>query len=69
MSELNNPEEWRLSKSGFSIRTGWGNEKKMIAKYAGTYPTDSKEFMAWIENAESICELHNKELADNGQKE
>ena len=29
---IDDPRKWRLSKSGFSIKTGWADEKKCIAK-------------------------------------
>ena len=58
--EIDNPDEWRISKSGFSIKTGWGDDKRFIAKYAGkVMPVDSDEFQVWIDNAEEICEQHN----------
>lgn len=60
---IDDPRKWRLSKSGFSIKTGWADEKKIIAKYPGTVaPLNSAQFQEWVDNAESICELYNKEL-------
>jgi hypothetical protein len=59
--------KWRLSKSGFSIKTGWADDKKVIAKYPGTIaPLDSNQFQEWMENAERICELYNAALPLKG---
>lgn len=52
--------EWRVSRSGFSIRTGSADEKKMIATYPGKVsPLDTKQYAEWLDNANHICELHN----------
>jgi hypothetical protein len=62
--EILNPNEWRISKSGFSIRTGWADEKKIIAKYPGALsPIDNAEFQTWLDNAQTICDAHNSALA------
>ena len=60
-----NPIEWRISKSGFSIKTGWGDEKKIIAKC----PVDSfhvlgweKIYSQWLKDAAVICDLYNANL-------
>lgn len=29
---IDDQRKWRISKSGYSIRTGWADEKKFIAK-------------------------------------
>ena len=61
---IDDPRKWRLSRSGFSIKTGWGDEKKIIAKYPGEAPPlDEKQFQEWMNNAERICELHNATLS------
>lgn len=65
MTFINDEREWRISKSGFSIRTGWGDEKKFIAKYAGALsPLDHIEFQTWLDNAQAICDAHNATLKD-----
>ena len=52
--------KWRLSRSGFSIRTGWGDEKITIASYPGAVKNlDPNEYQGWLENAEHICDMHN----------
>lgn len=61
--EIDDPRKWRISMSGFSIKTGWGDEKKVVAKYPGVaHPLDAKQFQEWMDNAERICELHNATL-------
>ncbi len=58
---IDDPRKWRVSRSGYSIKTGWADDKKIIA----ACPTDSMagtKFSAWIENAERICELYNATL-------
>jgi len=63
---IDDPRKWRLSKSGFSIKTGWADEKKIIAKYPGVLsPLDNQQFQEWFDNAEHICELHNAALPPN----
>lgn len=63
---IDDPRKWRLSKSGCSIKTGWADEQKIIAKYPGTLsPMDTKQFQEWVDNVEHICELHNATLPPN----
>ena len=62
--EIKNPDEWRISMSGFSIKTGWGDDEKIIAKYPySTSNLDGKKFEEWIDNAEVICALYNKSIS------
>ena len=64
--EIDDPRKWRVSMSGYSIKGGWGNEKKIIAKYPGAVaPHDAVEYDTWIANAQHICELHNAALTPN----
>jgi len=61
--EILDRNQWRLSRSGFSIRTGWGDEKIMIASYSGSATKlDAAEYQSWLDNAEHICDLHNGTL-------
>lgn len=63
MNFIDDPRKWRISKSGFTVRTGWADDKKFIAKYPGaTSPLNYEQFNEWLKNAESICELHNATL-------
>lgn len=65
---IDDPRKWRISKSGFSIKTGWADEKKIIAKYPGAVaPLDGNQFQEWMGNAERICDLHNATLTPNGE--
>ena len=57
--EINNPDKWRVSMSGFSIKTGWGDEKRIIARYPGSLPVHTDNFKQWLKDAEHICFLHN----------
>lgn len=60
---IDDPRKWRVSKSGFSIKTGWGDEKKIIAKYPGDpYKVDGPLFSEWLDNAEKICQMHNSTI-------
>lgn len=66
--EIEEPREWRVSMSGFSIKTGWGDEKKIIAYYPGkAHPLDGDKFQEWLETAEYICQLHNATLTHNAE--
>lgn len=62
------PRAWRISKSGFSIRTGWAGDKRIIAQYEGPRsPMDNEAFRKWFESAEKVCELHNAVLHERFQ--
>lgn len=61
--EISDPRKWRISKSGFSIKTGWADEKKYIAKYPGqVQPLDTEAFKEWMINAQHICDMHNEQF-------
>jgi len=61
--EIDDDRKWRVSRSGFSIRTGWSDAKKTIASYPGkAQPLNAAQFQEWIDNAEKICELYNATL-------
>lgn len=61
--EIDDPRKYRISMSGFSIRTGWGDEKKIVAKYSGQmHPLDKDAYLRWLDEAEKICEQHNATL-------
>ncbi len=60
---INNENEWRISRSGFSIKTGWSDSKKIIAKYPGVATRlDKDAFQEWLVNAAEICAQHNAAL-------
>ncbi len=49
--------------SGFSIRAGFGDAKKIIANYPyPAQPLDDALYQAWLDEAEKICEEHNASL-------
>lgn len=57
---IDNPEHWRISKSGLSIKKGWEDSKEIIARYPGSIDTlDPKGFKEWMVNAQAICNSHN----------
>lgn len=61
---IDDPRKWRVSKSGFSIRTGWNEDKTIIARYPGaSSPLDNEHFQKWLDAAFAICELYNSLLA------
>lgn len=61
--EITDRNEWRVSKSGFSIRTGWSDEKRIIAMSpCNPKDFDSAEYQQWLDNAQHICDLHNASL-------
>jgi hypothetical protein len=54
--------DWRLSRSGYSIVTGVGDERRVIAQIPATA---SKELIQhWIDVAMTIVEKHNAEQKD-----
>ena len=62
-NNINSSLRWRVSSDGFSIKSGWADDKKIIAKYPGvTPPFDEHVYQEWIHNAEKICDLYNLEL-------
>ena len=65
MTFIENPDHWRVSKSGYSIKTGWATDTRIVASYHNPHesPLDAKRFQQWLEDADRICELHNAMLA------
>lgn len=61
MRFIENPRHWRVSQSGYSIKTGWSTEAKIVAGYHCPFesPFNSKRFNEWLDNAQRICDLHN----------
>jgi hypothetical protein len=62
MSEINDPEKWRISKSGYTIRKGWDIDKEFIAAYpykALELDGNPEKFQQWIEDAELIVKAVN----------
>lgn len=62
---ISDEREWRVSKSGFSIRTGWADDKRIIAAYPGIAHGpgfDAAQFQEWLDTAEHICKLYNASL-------
>lgn len=62
MNFIDDPRKWRLSRSGYSIVTGWGDERKIIAIFPGGANAKADSLSSFIENAERICELYNATL-------
>lgn len=63
---IDDERKWRVSKSGFEIRVGWSDDKRVIAKYPGIAAGpdfNGKQFTEWLENAETICSLYNAQFA------
>lgn len=61
--EISDPRKWRISRSGFSIRTGWGDADTTIADYPATvFPLDPPTYECWLEQAQKICDAHNATL-------
>jgi hypothetical protein len=57
---IENPKHWRISISGNSIKTGWADEKRIIASYPSPgLVFDAEHFAEWLDNAAHICDLHN----------
>jgi hypothetical protein len=62
LAEKATPGELRLSMSGYSIRAGWGDEKKILAtapRAALTADANGANLNEWINNAEFWCALVN----------
>lgn len=64
MNFIDDPRKWRLSRSGYAIVTGWGDERKVIAQAPGGLQLESvaQKLDEWAANAERICELYNATL-------
>lgn len=55
----------RVSKSGFSIKTGIGDGTRIVAKYPGIPfgpDFDGKAFTRWLDDAEAICDAFNAQF-------
>lgn len=61
---IDDPRKFRLSRSGYSIKTGWGDETRIVASYHCPHetPFDSARFQKWIEDAEAMCDAYNARL-------
>lgn len=56
-------EAWRVSKSGFSIKQGWGDDCRIVTKYAGDpVNIDGQKFNKWLNDAQAICDAYNAAL-------
>ena len=65
---IDDERKWRISKSGFSIKTGWSGDKRIIAQYSGlSSPLDEKRFQQWLDDAEKICDLYNAALTEEAK--
>lgn len=61
MPYIDDPRKWRLSMDGYTIKTGWADEKKYIARYP--HPAvENDKFEEWIKHAYEICDAHNETL-------
>ena len=64
--EIDDPRMWRVSMSGFSIKTGDGIDKEIVARYPGAMkPLDRDTYQNWLEQAEKVCKKHNATLTPN----
>lgn len=63
--EINDPREWRISMSGYSIKTGWGDDERFVCAYhtAPNVKLDPARFQQWLDDAQEICDAHNAALA------
>jgi hypothetical protein len=58
-TEIKDPAEWRISASGYSIKTGWGDEKRIVALAPVDTHGNAERYQQWLEDAEHICDMHN----------
>lgn len=61
---MDGPNWLRLSKSGYSLRVGWGDEKRIVATCPGTSQTqhaDPEIFQQWMLDAERLCNGWNRD--------
>lgn len=68
-SEIGDSRRWRVSRSGYSIKTGSGDETRIVAGYHNPHelPLDSARYQQWLDDAEAICDAHNGTL-DGGER-
>lgn len=55
-------KHWRVSKSGYSIKTGWTDDSRIVAAFHAPVPFDSVRFERWLEDAQHACDLHNASI-------
>jgi len=62
--KITDDRKWRISKSGYSIKTGWGDSSRIVMAYHAPLesPLDAVRFQQWIDDAEKVCELYNATL-------
>ena len=58
-------KRWRVSTNGSCIKTGWDDTARIVARAGGTFA----DVEQWINDAELICELYNKWLDEQEQKD
>ena len=61
---IDDPRKFRLSRSGYSIKTGWGDETRIVAHYHNPYesPMDRERFQRWLDDAQAMCDAYNARL-------
>jgi hypothetical protein len=57
---LDSEDYLRISKSGYSVKVGWNNEKRIIAKCPYEVG-DMKGFGQWMLDAERLCDGWNRQ--------
>lgn len=62
--EIDDPRKWRISRSGYSIVTGWGDERRTISTWQDwrEMPFNAARYQNWLDSAQRICDRHNAEL-------
>ena len=60
---IQSDKHWRVSKSGYSIKTGFAGNSRIVASYHAPHtPLDGPRFEQWLEDAQHACDLHNASI-------
>lgn len=59
---MTDENEWRVSSTGYSIKTGWGDNKRIVCSIPGGAAKFDATFGLWMRDAELICALYNDHL-------
>lgn len=60
---IQSDKHWRVSKSGYSIKTGFAGNSRIVASYHAPHtPLNGPRFEQWLEDAQHACDLHNASI-------
>lgn len=62
--DIGGPDFLRISKSGYSLRVGWGDDKRIVARS----PEHDTTLQQWLIDAERLCDGWNRVHPPSGDR-